>query len=83
MMTGLSQYQAEGDTIFEHGTLGQITDGGPANIIGDQNGLPNGNSGKEFSQQYMWGPSYVTWRSTPQAHTFRRSTNQHLLRIYR
>jgi hypothetical protein len=64
-MTGLSRYQVEGDTIFEHGTLLDGPDGGPANVMGDQNGPPNGNSGKEFSQQYMWGPEYVTWRSTP------------------
>jgi hypothetical protein len=68
-MTGLPRYQTEGDTIFEHGTSLDGPDGGPANIIGDQNGPPNGNSGKEFSQQYMWGPSYVTWRSTPETDT--------------
>jgi hypothetical protein len=68
-MTGLPQYQTEGDTIFEHGVLMDGPIGGPANELGANNGVPNGNSGKDFSQNYMWGPSYVTWRSAPSTGT--------------
>jgi hypothetical protein len=57
--TGLSAYQAEGDEIWNHGVLFDGCQGGlAANLTG-----PSGNSGKQFSQQYYWGPSYVTWRS--------------------
>jgi hypothetical protein len=68
-MTGLTQYQTEGDTIFQHGVLLDGPIGGPNNEIGANNGPPNGNSGKAFSQVYMWGPSYVTWRSAPSTGT--------------
>jgi hypothetical protein len=57
--TGLSAYQAEGDEIWNHGVLFDGCQGGlAANLTG-----PSGNSGKQFSQQYYWGPSYVAWRS--------------------
>jgi hypothetical protein len=68
-MTGLTQYQTEGDTIFQHGVLLDGPIGGPYNEIGFGNGVPNGNGGKAFSQIYMWSPSYVTWRSTQSAGT--------------
>lgn len=64
-MTGSSTYQTEGDTIFNHGTLLDGPIGGPANEFGSNNGVPNGNSGKDFSQNYMWGPQYITFRSNP------------------
>jgi hypothetical protein len=57
--TGLSEYQTEGDEIWNHGVLLDGCQGGPAaNLTG-----PTGNYGKQFSQQYYWGPSYVAWRS--------------------
>jgi hypothetical protein len=62
--TGLSQYQIQGDAIWNHGVLLDGAGGGLSNTIGDYNGPPAGNSGKIFSQQYYWGPSYVTWRSS-------------------
>jgi hypothetical protein len=58
--TGLSEYQTEGDEIWNHGVLFDGCQGGlAANLTG-----PSGNSGKQFSQQYYWGPSYVAWRSS-------------------
>ncbi|HEY2118828.1 MAG TPA: hypothetical protein VGH37_06540 [Candidatus Acidoferrum sp.] len=60
--TGLTAYQTEGDEIWNHGVLFDGCQGGvAANLTG-----PKGNAGKQFSQQYYWGPSYVTWRSQPQ-----------------
>jgi hypothetical protein len=57
--TGLSEYQTEGDEIWNHGVLFDGCQGGLApNLTG-----PTGNYGKQFSQQYYWGPSYVAWRS--------------------
>jgi len=65
-MTGLSQYQIVGDVIWDHGVLfdGPLA-GGLDNNLGSGNGYPNCNCGKQYSQQYMWGPSYVDWRSSP------------------
>ena len=61
MNTGLTQYQTEGDEIWSHGVLFDGCQGGlAANLTG-----PKGNAGKQFSQQYYWGPSYVVWRSQP------------------
>ena len=57
--TGLTTYQTEGDEIWNHGVLFDGCGGGlAANLTG-----PRGNAGKQFSQQYYWGTSYVTWRS--------------------
>jgi hypothetical protein len=49
-LTGTTAYQTEGDTAFQAGV---IQDPG--------NGM--GFSGKNFSQQYRWSMSYLTWRS--------------------
>jgi hypothetical protein len=60
--TGLTAYQTEGDEIWNHGVLFDGCQGGlAANLTG-----PSGNYGKQFSQQYYWGPSYVAWRSPPE-----------------
>jgi len=60
--TGLTAYQTEGDEIWNHGVLFDGCQGGlAANLAG-----PYGNYGKQFSQQYYWGPSYVAWRSPPE-----------------
>jgi hypothetical protein len=57
--TGLVQYQREGDEIWNHGVLFDGCGRGPAaNLAGNS-------AGKVFSQQYYWGSSYVTWRSSP------------------
>jgi hypothetical protein len=63
--TGQTQYQIQGDAIWNHGVLLDGAGGGLSTSIGAANGPPNGNSGKMFSEQYYWGPSYVTWRSAP------------------
>jgi hypothetical protein len=59
--TGLTQYQTEGDTIWDHGVLLDGAAGGIANQLNQA--YPGGNSGKLFSQQYYWGPKYVNYRS--------------------
>lgn len=62
MMTGKSEYQTEGDAIFSHGALFDCPgSSGPSSFLT----FPFGSDGKFFSQQYYWGPSYVTWRSSP------------------
>jgi hypothetical protein len=63
--TGQTRYQIQGDAIWNHGVLLDGASGGLSNTIGAPNGPPTGNSGKVFSEQYYWGPSYVTWRSAP------------------
>src|SRR6202167_4558591 len=70
--TGLSAYQAEGDEIWNHGVLFDGCQGGlAANLTG-----PSGNSGKQFSQQYYWGPSYVAWRTSPETGSRSLLTNK-------
>jgi hypothetical protein len=61
--TGLTQYQTEGDLIWDHGVLLDGAAGGITNQLNQA--YPGGNSGKLFSQQYYWGPKYVTYRSVP------------------
>lgn len=62
-MTGNPAYQVEGDAIFSHGVLFDCAPlpSGPAAYLT----FPFGSDGKNFSQQYYWGPSYVEWRSAP------------------
>jgi hypothetical protein len=70
--TGLSEYQTQGDEIWNHGVLLDGCQGGvAANLTG-----PSGNSGKQFSQQYYWGPSYVAWRSSPETGSRALLTNK-------
>jgi hypothetical protein len=60
--TGLSQYQTEGDEIWQHGILYDGAAGGAFNQIGAGNGPTAGNSGKVFSEGYYWSFDYVKWR---------------------
>lgn len=64
MMTGESAYQTEGDAIFSHGALFDCAPlpTGPAAYLT----FPGFSDGKNYSQQYYWGPSYVEWRSPPE-----------------
>jgi hypothetical protein len=62
MMTGQSAYQTEGDAIFSHGVLFDCPgSNGPKDFLT----FPFMSNGKNYSQQYYWGPSYVEWRSPP------------------
>jgi hypothetical protein len=62
-MTGNSAYQTEGDAIFSHGVLFDCPgSSGPSSFLT----FPSDSNGKNYSQQYYWGPSYVEWRSPPE-----------------
>jgi hypothetical protein len=61
--TGLTQYQTEGDTIWQCGVQFCDVSGGAENSIGNGNGPSGGESGKAFSENYYWSSNYVTWRS--------------------
>ena len=66
MMTGDSTYQTEGDAIFSNGALFNCPSplsSGPAAYLT----FPGYSDGKNYSQQYYWGPSYVEWRTLPEA----------------
>jgi hypothetical protein len=71
MMTGNSTYQTEGDAIWDQGVTyagEEASNGYNSAACCEGIGAPpqsGGNAGKVFSQNYMWGTSYVTWRSPP------------------
>jgi len=67
--TGDATWQTEGDPVWDHGVLFDCTEVPPSSGINANLTYPFGSNGKSYSQQYQWGPNYITWRSstTPNA----------------